>query len=113
MDRDRIRRAVRANPWLAGVLVVAAVLLYFGIWRIAPYQTIPDEVAATTQPFTIAQEPYGMTEFKKGGNFHVWLLFAAYLVVLLPVGAYWFVTGQIDAVLEEADRVSQYTAGGQ
>ncbi|WP_248516838.1 ArnT family glycosyltransferase [Salinarchaeum laminariae] len=113
MHRDRIRRAVRENPWLAGVLAVAAVLLYLGIWRVEPYQFIPDEIAATTQPLTIAQEPYGMTEFKKGGNLHIWLLVVAYLVVLLPIGAYWFVTGQIDAVLAEAERVSQYTAGGQ
>jgi 4-amino-4-deoxy-L-arabinose transferase-like glycosyltransferase len=113
MHRERLRRTIRANPWLTGVLILAAVLLYFGIWRVAPYQLIPDEVAATTQPLTIAREPYGMTEFKKGGNLHVWLLAVAYVVVLLPVGAYWLATGQIDDVLAEADRVSQYTAGGQ
>ncbi|AGN00924.1 hypothetical protein L593_04875 [Salinarchaeum sp. Harcht-Bsk1] len=113
MNRDRIRREIQANPWLTGVLVLAAVLLYFGIWRIAPYQMIPDEVAATTQPLTIAREPYGMTEFKKGGNLHIWLLALAYVVVMLPVGAYWFATGQIQAVLDEANRVSQYTDGGQ
>lgn len=113
MNRDRIRRAIRANPWLAGVLVVAAVLFYIGIWRVEPYQFIPDEIAATTQPLTIAQEPYGMDEFKKGGNLHVWLLVLAYLVVLLPLGTYWLLTGQVQAVLDEAERVSQYTAGGQ
>lgn len=113
MDRERVPQVVRANPYLAGVLVLAAVLLYAGIWRVAPYQMIPDEVAATTQPFTIAREPYGMTEFKKGGNLHVWLLVASYLPVLVPLGSYWVLTDQVDAVLTEADRVSQYTAGGQ
>ena len=113
MNRERLRRAIRANPWLTGVLVLAAVLLYFGIWRIAPYQMIPDEVAATTQPLTIAREPYGMTEFKKGGNLHIWLLALAYVVVMLPVALYWFATGQIQGVIDEANRVAKYTDGGQ
>jgi 4-amino-4-deoxy-L-arabinose transferase-like glycosyltransferase len=106
-------RAVRANPWLTGVLAAAAVLFLFGIWRIAPYRTIPDAIISVTLPFSIVREPYGLTEFLKGGNFHIWLLAIVYLPVATVLGSHLLVTGKLDTVLDSAFAVAGSGAGNQ
>lgn len=110
---ERLRTRARRNPYLTGVLVVAAVLLYVGIWRVEPHQMIPDEVGAVAQPFTLVEGRPGLTTFEKGGNLHIWLLLIAYIPVLLGIGGYWFVTGQFDRNLENAQEVAKYEDGTQ
>jgi len=113
MRRDDVRRAIRSNRWLAGVLVVAAVLFLFGIWRIAPYRTVGDAIESATLPFAIFREPYGLTSFLKGGNFHVWLLAVAYLPPAVLLGSYLLATGKLDAVLDSAVTVARAGAGSE
>jgi len=113
MSRDSAQRAVRANPWLTVVLAAAALLLFYRIWKFAPYQTIPDEAVSTTLPFTIAEEPYGLTVFLKGGNFHIWLLTVVYLPVIALAGVYLLATGQLQEILDALSRVAGADAGNQ
>ncbi|GAB3690323.1 hypothetical protein GCM10028857_26590 [Salinarchaeum chitinilyticum] len=113
LQPDRLRRRIRANPWLTVVLIAAAILLYFGIWRVEPHQLIPDESGAVGQPFTLLQGRPGLTSFEKGGNLHIWLLTLAYLPVLVVVGAYWLVTGQIGENVENVQEVAKYQDGTQ
>jgi 4-amino-4-deoxy-L-arabinose transferase-like glycosyltransferase len=113
MQREKLRRAIRANPWLTGVLAAAAVLLFFGIWRVAPYRTVADAVVSSTLPFSIVQEPYGLTDFRKGGNFHIWLLVIAYIPLVTVLGGYLLVTGGLDTVLDSAFVVAESGAGNQ
>lgn len=113
MLRERIRRAVREDPWLVALLAVAAVLLYFGVWRVPPHQMIPDEVEATTLPFTLLDGTLGLTTFRKGGNLHIWLLTVAYLPVVAGVGALWLATGRLDRNLDNAQALAKYEDGQQ
>jgi 4-amino-4-deoxy-L-arabinose transferase-like glycosyltransferase len=113
MRRDKLGRAIRANPWLTGVLAAAAVLFLFGIWRIDPYRTVADAIVSATLPFSIVREPYGLTEFLKGGNFHIWLLTIVYLPLATVLGTYLLVTGGLDAVLDSGFAVAESGAGNQ
>jgi 4-amino-4-deoxy-L-arabinose transferase-like glycosyltransferase len=113
VKRDEFRRVIRANPWLTGVLAAAAVLFFFGIWRIAPYRTVADAVVSSTLPFSIVKEPYGLTDFRKGGNFHVWLLAVTYVPLVTILGSYLLVTGELDAVFGSAFAVAESSAGNQ
>jgi hypothetical protein len=113
LQPDRLRSRVRENPWLTALLVVAAVLLYFGIWRVEPHQMIPDEVGAVAQPFTLIEGRPGLTTFEKGGNLHIWLLTLAYVPVLLVLAIYWLVTGQFSRNFENAQEVAKYEDGAQ
>jgi len=113
LQPDRLRERARANPWLTAVLIAAAVLLYFGIWRVEPHQMIPDEVGAVAQPFTLLEGRPGLTSFEKGGNLHIWLLTLAYVPVLLVLAAYWLATGQFGENLENAQAVATYQDGTQ
>ncbi len=113
MQRDRLWRAIRDNQRLMGVLAVASVLFLFGIWRIAPYRTVADAIVSATLPFAIVQEPYGLTEFLKGGNFHIWLLAVAYIPLVTALGSYLLVTGRLNSVLDSAFAVAESSAGNQ
>jgi len=113
MLRERIRRAVREDPRLVALLVAAAVLLYFGVWRVHPHQMVPDEVGATALPFTLIDGSPGLTVFKKGGNLHIWLLTLAYLPVLAAIGVVWLATGKLDRNLENAQAIAKYEDGKQ
>ncbi|MFB6229189.1 MAG: glycosyltransferase family 39 protein [Halobacteriales archaeon] len=113
MRRDKLGRAIRANPWLTGVLAAATVLFLFGIWRVAPYRTVADAIVSATLPFSILREPYGLTEFLKGGNFHIWLLAIVYLPLATVFGGYLLMTGGLDTVLDSAFAVARSGAGKQ
>lgn len=106
--RSRLRAAVRANPKLALLLVLAAPLFVYGIWRAQLYQMIPDERGAVMRPLLLVHGGPGLADFEKGGNLHVWILALFYLPVILAFVAYYAATGKLGSVLDTAQTFQTY-----
>ena len=106
--RGRLRAAIRANPRLFLLLVLAAPLFLYGIWRAQLYQMIPDERGAIMRPLLLVHGGPGISDFEKGGNLHVWVLALFYIPVILAFVGYYAVTGQLGSVLDTAQTFRTY-----
>jgi len=106
---NRIRTSVRREPFVPLVALAAFLLMVFGTWRLRPHLTFPDETGAIELALRIGyeQNPF-IDNFRKGGNFHLYLLALSFV----PVTLYWLVTGQFGDIMSGAASVGSSPSWG-
>jgi len=106
---NRIRTSVRREPFVPLVALAAFLLMVFGTWRLRPHLTFPDETGAIELALRMGyeQNPF-IDNFRKGGNFHLYLLALSFV----PVTLYWLVTGQFGDIMSGAASVGSSPSWG-
>lgn len=87
----------RTDPLLVGILVVAAVLFGWGIWRIWPHQILGDEWSVVGKSLLMTFHNPVMPTFRKGGNLHMRVLG----VTNLFLAGYWWLTGLLPTAVND------------
>jgi len=106
---NRIRKSARREPFVPLIALAAFLLMFFGTWRLRPHLTFPDETGAIELALRIGyeQNPF-IDNFRKGGNFHLYLLALSFV----PVTLYWLVTGQFGDIMSGAASVGSSPSWG-
>jgi hypothetical protein len=91
------------------ITLTAFLLMIFGTWRLKPHLTVPDETGAIELALRMGyeQNPF-IDNFRKGGNFHLYLLALSFV----PVTLYWLVTGQFGDIISGAATVGSSPSWG-
>ncbi|WP_324662034.1 glycosyltransferase family 39 protein [Haloarcula sediminis] len=106
---NSIRTSVRREPFVPLIALAAFLLMVFGTWRLRPHLTFPDETGAIELALRIGyeQNPF-IDNFRKGGNFHLYLLGLSFV----PVALYWLMTGQFGDIISGAASVGSSPSWG-
>lgn len=91
-----ISAADREQWCLVAILAGAAVLMAWGIWRVAPHRVLGDEASTIAQSLRMLFHGPWTPKFDRLGNFHLWLLMLLYI----PLSGYWLLIGRGGAVAE-------------